>query len=293
MFAIRFLSIVCFIVTMAEFVHADKAPAQLAVAAVQFQPRGSVKKNTDVIIEYLERCAAQGVRIAVFQECSITGYDKTIIRHASEEALLKSERRISTACERLKLYAVIGTPFYSGTRLLNTAVVFDPRGEIVVRYAKIQLVGGDDWAEPGDQMVVFPVDGLPCSIIICHDERYPELVRLPVLAGARLIFYVSSESGVKEEHKLIPYRAQIAARADENDVYIVQANAPALDSHGQSRIIAPDGNVIVEAGMFQDEMVTAVLDLTKATGATAERSLRYGRLRDWWQEGVKMVKVLK
>ena len=27
--------------------------------------------------------------------------------------------------------------------------------------------------------------GVPCAAIICHDKRYPELVRLPVLAGAR------------------------------------------------------------------------------------------------------------
>ena len=45
-----------------------------------------------------------------------------------------------------------------------------------------------------------------------------------------------------------PVRAQIQARAVENGVYIVHANAPANDdttgSHGQSRVIAPDGNLL-------------------------------------------------
>jgi hypothetical protein len=35
--------------------------------------------------------------------------------------------------------------------------------------------------------------GVPTATIICHDKRYPELTRLPVLAGARLIFYIACE----------------------------------------------------------------------------------------------------
>ena len=114
---------------------------------------------------------------------------------------------------------------------------------------------------------------MPCSIIICHDERYPELVRLPVLAGARVVFYLSHESGVRQEHKIGPYRAQIQARAVENTVYVVHANAPANDdlsgSHGQSRVIAPDGTIVEEASMFGEEVVVADLEPGRATAANA------------------------
>ena len=136
-----------------------------------------------------------------------------------------------------------------------------------------------------------------CSIIICHDERYPELVRLPVLAGAKVIFYVSHESDLRNETKLNPYRAQIQARAVENTVYVVHANAPAnqdaTGSHGQSRIIAPDGNIIMEASIFREELLTYVLDITKATRSNAGRSLTRGPLQDWWKEGVKYVRMIE
>jgi predicted amidohydrolase len=138
---------------------------------------------------------------------------------------------------------------------------------------------------------------VPCTILICHDERYPELVRLPVLAGARVIFYISHESGVRQEQKLGPYRAQIQARAVENTVYVVHANAPANDdlsgSHGQSRVIAPDGNILQEASMFAEEVVTADLDLRKATAENALHSLARGPLADWWKQGVKRVRVIE
>lgn len=267
--------------------------SKLSVAAIQFKPLGSVEKNTGIVINYLKQCAEQDIRVAVFQECALTGYDKGVIKQSTEKHLLDAEKKIAEACKTLGMYAVVGTPFYDGDRKLNTALIINPDGETVARYAKIQLVGGDDWAEPGEQMVVFPVDGIPCSVIICHDERYPELVRLPVLAGARVVFYISSESPVTAEHKLDPYRAQIQARADENDVFIIQANEPAMASHGQSRIIRPDGNIIIEAGIFSDEMITAVIDTSKASGGTAKNSLRFNELKAWWEEGMKMVKVIE
>jgi predicted amidohydrolase len=166
---------------------------------------------------------------------------------------------------------------------------------IAERYHKIQLA--EPWPTPGDHLSVVRVEGVPCSIIICHDERYPELVRLPVLAGSRVVFYVSHESGVRQERKLGPYRAQIQARAVENSVYIVQANAPANEdlsgSHGQSRVIAPDGNIVQEASMFDEDVLITELDLARATGDNARRSLDRGPLADWWTEGVKRVRMIE
>jgi predicted amidohydrolase len=165
-------------------------------------------------------------------------------------------------------------------------------GKVRERYHKVQLA--EPWPDPGDHLSVFRVKGVPCSIIICHDERYPELVRLPVLAGARVVFYLSHESGVAQEHKLVPYRAQIQARAVENGVFVVHSNAPAnadaTGSHGQSRIIDPDGNLIHEASMFREELLTATLDLAKATAGNAKRSLTRGPLGAWWREGMKHVR---
>jgi predicted amidohydrolase len=137
------------------------------------------------------------------------------------------------------------------------------------------------------------VKGVPCSIIICHDERYPELVRLPVLAGARVVFYLSHESPITQEHKLAPYRAQIQARAAENSVFVVHANAPAnadaTGSHGQSRVIDPDGNLMHEASMFKEEILSADLELTRAHAGNARRSLSGAPLAGWWREGLKHV----
>jgi predicted amidohydrolase len=267
----------------------------LKVAAVQFRSSRDLDKNVAGITSQIRRLGERGVRVVVFPECALTGYFEDVAKATTAERLSEAERQIADACREAGLYAVVGTPHRDGGTLYNSATVIDPSGRVIERYHKVQLA--EPWPTPGDHLSVFRVDGVPCSIIICHDERYPELVRLPVLAGARVVFYISHESGVRQESKLGPYRAQIQARAVENTVYVVQANAPANDdltgSHGQSRVIAPDGNVAHEALMFGEEVVTADLDLGRATAANALKSLERGPLSEWWKEGLMRVRVIE
>lgn len=272
-----------------------KPPKLLKVAAVQFRSGRNLEGNVAGITAHIRRLAKEGVRVAVFPECALTGYFEDVVLATTAERLAGASRQVADACREAGIYAVVGTPHREGDKLYNSATVFDPSGKVIERYHKIQLA--EPWPAPGDHLSVFRVDGVACSIIICHDERYPELVRLPVLVGARVIFYVSHESGVRQESKLGPYRAQIQARAVENTVYVVHANAPANDdlggSHGQSRIIAPDGNIIGEASMFGEEAVTSDLDLGRATAANARNSASRGPLTDWWEAGLKRVRVIE
>jgi predicted amidohydrolase len=276
----------------------ERSPvASLRVAAVQMRSTRDLAVNVQRIRDHLKQCKSDGVRVAVFPECALTGYfDEAYHRALRAEQLAEAEQQLGAACRESDIYAIVGTTTRDDAdKLFDSAIVIDPNGKIIERYHKIQLA--ERWPEAGRQLSVFRVDGVPCSIIICHDERYPELVRLPVLAGARVVFYVSHESGMREEHKLGPYRAQVQARAVENTVYLVHANAPANDdgggSHGQSRVIAPDGRILREASMFKDEIISETLDLSKATRAFALNSLRRGPFADWWADGVKRVRIVE
>jgi predicted amidohydrolase len=271
-------------------------PAMLRVTAVQMRSSRNLADNISRIRKYLRACAADGSRVVLFPECALTGYfDNAYFQQLTAVQLAEAEHQVCQACRELGVYAILGTPSRVNGKLYNSALVIDPQGRIVERYHKVQLA--ENWPQEGDHLAVFHVDGVPCSVMICHDERYPELVRLPVLAGARVIFYLSHESDLRHEQKLGPYRAQIQARAVENTVWVVHANAPAnLDltgSHGQSRIIAPDGHLLQEASMLQEEVITATLDLSRATGAMARGSMGRGPLRDWWEAGVKRVRIIK
>jgi len=273
----------------------SSSPGQLKVASVQFRSIHNMKDNVNQICEYLKYCANEGVRVALFPECATSGYFTEDILSYTEKDFLDAEREMAAVCAEYKIYAVVGTPYFEDGIRYNMAQVINDQGETIYRQAKIQLVGGDTgWSKPGNKLGLFKIDDDTCSLIICHDSRYPELVRLPVMKGSRLVFYMSNESGIKEEHKIDPYRAQVVARAVENNVYIVQANAPQTlspleGSHGQSRIVAPDGTLLREASMMGEDVLIEVLDLSKSTGELAKKSLRAKFLKDWWEGGLMKI----
>ena len=296
------IGFVCLILMASTFAGADEGVAKtpalksgktMKVAVIQFRSTQDLESNLERHTEYMRLCARNGARVVVFPECSITGYNKDTVAESHRARLAEVETRMAAAAKEANAYALVGMPTLREGKLFNSVVVFDPSGKILERYHKIHLAG-EKWATPGDHMSVFPIDGVLCSIIICHDERYPELVRLPVMAGARVVFYISHESGIENERKMDPYRAQIQARAVENSVYVVHANAPAEKdrrggSHGQSRVVQPDGNLAGEASIFEEEVLYATLDLDKATGTLAQRSLEFEALRGILEQGVAQV----
>jgi len=273
----------------------SNAPSQLKVAAVQMRSTRNLADNLARITNTIHETARVGTRVVAFPECALTGYFEDTVTNVTPAQLAQAEAQISVACREAGIYAIVGSAWREDGRLLNSALITSAAGKVIERYHKVQLA--ERWPQPGDHLSLFKIDEVPCSVIICHDERYPELVRLPVLAGAKVVFYISHESGLREEHKINPYRAQIQARAAENTVFVVQANAPAnhdtSGSHGHSRIVAPDGNILREASIFGEDVLVETLDLRKATRSNARKSLDRGPLQDWWQEGVKRVRIIE
>jgi predicted amidohydrolase len=272
-------------------------PGMLKVAAVQMHSSHNLRENVEKICRHLADCARQGVRVAVFPECATTGYFKEDIPGYTEQDFIDAEKKIAASCQNHQIFAVVGTPYYEEGKVYNMALVIAPSGKTIYRQPKINQVGGDKpWSVPGNRLGVFHIDGEMCSAMVCHDSRYPELARLPVIKGSRLVFYISCESGISSEEKIAPYRAQVVARAVENQVFIVQSNTPQKTnpqegSHGQSRIVNPNGIIDKEASIFEEEVLVSTINLKDATGSTAKRSMDAPFLNDWWESGLKLVEV--
>ncbi|MFC1562830.1 carbon-nitrogen hydrolase family protein [candidate division KSB1 bacterium] len=272
------------------------SPEYLKTAAVQFRSTDNLAENVKKMCEFIKKCAEDGVRIVIFPECSVSGYktNKEWIKKFTPEMLKNAEEKIQTACKEANIYSIVGIPWFTSDKVWDSAVVIDPNGEIIERYGKLYLAG-EKWAVSGDHLALFEIDRIPATLIICHDERYPELVRIPAMMGAKILFYISSESSIKQESKIVPYRSQIVARAVENNIWVVHSNAPAnpedlSGSHGQSRIIKPDGNIVIEASIFKEEVITHNLDISKASRGIPLKSLKSELFGDWWREGMKFVK---
>ena len=104
-----------------------------------------------------------------------------------------------------------------GAEYHNDVLVINERGEALGRYSKTWRAGEPHYSA-GSGPVVFEVQGVKATVLICHDLRYPEFIRLAVAAGARIVFMPNNEGGLPAEDKLEGYRAMQVSRATENMV---------------------------------------------------------------------------
>ncbi len=136
-------------------------------------------------------------------------------------------------------------------RLYNTAYVFDRKGECVAEYDKSHLfspMGEDKYFEKGNGAVEFYLDNRLCTLIICYDVRFPELVRtVTAKKQTDFLFMVSQWPKIRVPH----LRALVTARAIENQIFAVCSNScgTALETKygGNSMVVDPWGETIVSA----------------------------------------------
>lgn len=267
----------------------------LTVAACQILNGFDLEANTAKVKQWIDEAAAQGVDVVAFPEACLTGYapDRAHYDGLGPERVEAAEEAVRVHAADKGVAVILGSAHWAEGRLYNSLLVIDRGGVVRGRYAKTFLA--ESWCEPGTVLPVYTVADVPSCFIVCHDVRYPELVRLPAVAGAQICYFCSHESGLDSEYKLSAYRAMPIARATENYIFLVMANAPASPkdlsgSHGNSKIVHPDGNVIEEAGYFDERLVTATIRLSDANRTIAEKCVTQPTiLTDWLHRGVALV----
>lgn len=271
---------------------------ELRVAACQILTYSDTRRSTEKIKSWIDKAATERADVIVFPEAAVCGYacEPDYWKRANPQDFEVAENEIAAATRQRNIAVVLGTAHWERQQVYNSVLVIDKDGSVRGRYSKTFLA--EAWPTPGSKLPVWTVAGIKSCFIVCHDIRYPELVRLPAAAGAQICYYSSNESGLIEEHKLSAYRALPIARATENSVYVVMANAPAdpknmhspSQSHGNSKIIHPNGNVLVEAGYFQETLVSATIDLKFADRAMARRAIKErAPVSKWLKEGMHLV----
>lgn len=269
---------------------ASSPPQRLCVAAVQMIFADSLSANLEKIERAATRATQAGADAVLFPECATTGYafDFGSLRPVTLRQALRS---VGAIAAKLKVNLLVGSPIFAGRQLCNGLLVFGRRGRLVHTYAKCQLTEGDRrWFTPGNSLSLFSLDGVPATAILCHERRYPELVRLPVMAGAQIVFHPNAgmdELAVSRAKRC--GRDGIPVRAFENAVYYVFANSVGPQgggkwSAGDSKIVAPDGSFLQLADNRREAVLVHDLDLSQATRKYARDSLQHPRfLASHWR----------
>ena len=146
-------------------------------------------------------------------------------------------------------------------RPLNTLVLAD--GDQELAYRKIHLYDSFGYRESATisagpvEPASTEVRGFPVGLMTCYDLRFPELARALTVAGAEALLVPAA--WVAGERKVEHWRTLLRARAIENTVWVVGVGQPGPRYSGHSIVIAPDGDVVVEA-REDATVLDAVLD---------------------------------
>lgn len=275
-------------------------PSVLQVSCVQLHWARPLEENLAKTLDYIAAAASAGSRVVVFPEANLTSYyfpyavalDPALVRHAIEEICL--------AARRHDIWVIAGALRPTSHRFLNVAYVIAPQGEIVHEYAKVHLAGQDEqtYCRGGDKLSFFEIDGIPCTLVICRDGRHPELYRLPAMLGAQILFHPSCSSDEIEAvaWKRVSGRAQQPAGPNSRIFHCVantvgQSPDGKQTSSGMSFIREPGGLPLAEAGFYQEEMITAVLDLARADRSYILDSMNHPPfLRAHWERMLEEVR---
>lgn len=269
--------------------------APMTVASVQMEVTDDLDVNLNRILEGIDAAKEEGARVVLFPEMALSGFGEAAVA-ANWDRLPEAQQQIAIRAAAQKMYVLYGSATESGAeKPYNTAILVGPDGAEVTRYHKMFPEG---WFTPGDHLALFEIDGVPCTMMICHDERFPELTRIPVMAGAKICFYISYEinNAASAVAKMEGYRAQLQARAMENGILIVQSNgvgplggAKSL-SMGQSRIVNSGGVVVRELLALEDGMMVETIDPDNAGRGNALETERQPRLQAWYEAGFALLK---
>jgi predicted amidohydrolase len=144
----------------------------------------------------------------------------------------------------------------------NDAVVFNPQGELVLRYAKMHpfsFAGETRHYEAGEAVRLFAWQEFQVAPFVCYDLRFPEAFRHATRDGAELLVMIANWPQAREAH----WRALLVARAIENQAYVLGVNRAGSDPHapygGASMIVGPRGELLAVAGA-EPQLLTATIE---------------------------------
>jgi len=176
-------------------------------------------------------------------------------------------------------------------RVYNTAYVFGRKGERLAKHRKMHLFdidvkGGQRFKESdtltaGSEVTVFDTEFGKMGLCICYDIRFPELVRLMSLKGARVILCPAAfNTTTGPRHWELCHRAQ----AMFSQVFMV-ATSPCLNMEssyhawGHSIVVDPWGMTIAQMDEKEGVQITE-LDMSSVDAAREQIPLLKQRRTD-------------
>lgn len=236
--------------------YTEQNTTHIRVASVSVLPKKWDKRANWIRIDHLVRKAATegDANVVVTPEGALDGYVINEVNAEKDEEKRKEliekfielaepaegtyMKKASALADELDIFLVLGCLEKSGKSLYNSAILFDPDGDIIGKYSKTHFAQGytvnPTCYTPGEEYPVFQTPFGKVGMMICYDRQLPEPARILALKGAQILLVPSYGSYTDRDGW---NSVLLRTRAYENKV-------PLVFSHPfQGLLIDEDGDI--------------------------------------------------
>jgi predicted amidohydrolase len=220
---------------------------------------GDVDGNTARAVDVIRSHPAAD--IAVFPELYLSGYicrDLDVVARSAQSSELG---RVAAAAGETGTAVVMGFAERTADGFANSVACIDRDGSLAGIYRKTNLFAdeADAGFREGEELVIVELAGRRVAPLICFDIEFPEPARQVTLAGAELLVTASANM----EPFYIDHAVGTVARAHENRRPHLYTNmvgeGDGLAFVGGSRVVAPSGETVAEAGRSAEELLVVAI----------------------------------
>ena len=261
---------------------------KIKIAAIQMSTVADKMENVRTVKTYLEKIKDENPDFVILPEMFCCPYQTENFPIYAEKEGGPVWQQLSGYAKQYGIYLIGGSMPEKDAEgnVYNTSYIFDREGKQIGKHRKVHLFdidvkGGQTFKESdtltaGDSDTVFDTEFGKIGVMLCFDIRFPELSRMMVNDGAKVIFVPAAfNMTTGPAHWELSFRT----RALDNQIYMVGC-APARDvsagyiSWGHSIVTDPWGRVIdmldekkgillAELDMDYEEQVREELPLLK------------------------------
>lgn len=269
---------------------------KIKIAAIQMSTVADKMENVRTVKAYLEKIKDENPDFVILPEMFCCPYQTENFPIYAEKEGGPVWQQLSGYAKQYGIYLIGGSMPEKDAEgnVYNTSYIFDREGKQIGKHRKVHLFdidvkGGQTFKESdtltaGDSDTVFDTEFGKMGVMLCFDIRFPELSRMMVNDGARIVFVPAAfNMTTGPAHWELSFRT----RALDNQIYMVGC-APARDvsagyiSWGHSIVTDPWGRVI---DMLDEKegILLAELDMDYEEQVREELPLLKSRRKDMYQ----------
>lgn len=269
---------------------------KIKIAAIQMPTVADKMENVRTVKTYLEKIKDENPDFVILPEMFCCPYQTENFPIYAEKEGGPVWQQLSGYAKQYGIYLIGGSMPEKDAEgnVYNTSYIFDREGKQIGKHRKVHLFdidvkGGQTFKESdtltaGDSDTVFDTEFGKIGVMLCFDIRFPELSRMMVNDGARIVFVPAAfNMTTGPAHWELSFRT----RALDNQIYMVGC-APARDvsagyiSWGHSIVTDPWGRV---TGMLDENegILLAELDMDYEEQVREELPLLKSRRKDMYK----------